>query len=113
MPLSKTAYQGLRAVAEWNPHGAKMLYSILKETPDWVKYKDDPYGPLGLILFGVANRTDLGKGVSIPVKQPPFPDEYLETCTVFGDEWKQRLFTKSELADALGQILNLTDENGA
>jgi hypothetical protein len=89
-----------------------LLYTILRETPDWVKYKADLYGPLGLILFGVQNRAELGSGVSVPVKQAPFPNANLSACKLFGDEWNQRAFTKSELADAIKQILGET-RNGA
>lgn len=105
MPLSEVAYRGLRAVVQWNPYGAQTLYAILRETPNWVKYKDDPYGPLGLVLRGVGARRDLGNGVSIPVKLEPFPDKHLDACKAFGDEWNQRRFSKSELADAIERIL--------
>jgi hypothetical protein len=105
MPISEVAFQGLRTVVEWNPHGAKLLYAILRETPEWVKYKDDAYGPLGLILFGVQHHVDLGNGASVPVKQEPFPDAKLSACKKFGDEWKQKAFTKSELVDAVEQLL--------
>lgn len=113
MPMSEVAYQGLRAAVQWNPHGAKVLHTILSESPEWVKYKDDPYGPLGLILFGVQNRVELGNGVSVPVRSAPFPDEHLNICMMFGDEWKQRRFSKSELANAIERILGEGDQNGA
>ena len=56
MPLSEEASAGLWAAVEWNPYGAKELLAILREYPAWVKYKDEPYGPLSLLLFGVMPR---------------------------------------------------------
>jgi hypothetical protein len=47
----------------------------------------------------------ISNAVSVLVRLPPFPEERLADCKVFGDEWKQRKFTKEELANALEQIL--------
>jgi len=105
MPISEEALTGLRAAIEWNPYGAKVLLGILKEFPTWMKYKDDPYGPLGLILFGVAPHKQMTDGVILPVKSAPFPEDKLAACQVFGEEWKQRAFTKQELADSIEVIL--------
>ena len=104
MPISAEAFAGLRAAVEWNPYGARALLAILRETPAWVKYKDDPYGPLGLV-FGIPPRRWITNGISVPVKPKPFPEDDLAACKVFGDEWKQRRFTKRELADTIEKIL--------
>lgn len=121
MPMSARAYTGLKAVVEWNPSTAQFLLDILKEASHCVKYKDDLYGPLGLILFDGVIRKPIFDNISTPincptfpifynitvlVKLPPFPQEKLADCKVFGDEWKQRKFTKGELADALERILS-------
>lgn len=105
MPISAEAFAGLKAAVEWNPHGAQALLAILRETPSWVKYKDDAYGPLGLILFGVLPRKQIGNGFSTPFNPEPLPEDKLTACKVFGDEWRQRRFTKKELADAIEKIL--------
>ncbi len=106
MPMSDEAAGGLRAAVEWNPFGAYGLLAILRETPAWVRYKpDDRYGPLGFILFGVPPRKPIARGVSVPVKSPPFPEERLAECEVFGREWLERRFTKRELADAIEGLL--------
>ena len=106
MPISAEAYSGLKAAAEWNPNGAQALLAILREYPSWVKYKeDDLYGPLSLVLFGVMLRKQLGSGTSIPIESEPLSEDNLAACRTFGDEWKQRRFTKKELADFLEEIL--------
>ena len=106
MPFSSEALQGLETAARWNPHGARELLSILRETPQWVKYKkDDLYGPLGLVLFGVMPQRDLGNGISIPVKKQPLAPEALRLCEIFGEEWLQKRFSLAELADTIESIL--------
>jgi len=110
MPISADAMDGLYAAVQWNPEGARTLLAILREYPAWVKYKDDAYGPLGLILFGVAPRKRIGDGISIPIKPRPFPEDQFASCKVFGDEWKQRGFTKEELADCIQKILSELNE---
>jgi hypothetical protein len=105
MPISEEALTGLRAAIQWNPYGASVLLAILKEYPRWMKYKDDLYGPLGLILFGVAPHRRIANSISVPVKTAPFPEDKLAACQVFGEEWKQRAFTKQELADRMEAIL--------
>jgi len=105
MPISEQALAGLRAAIEWNPYGARELLAILKEFPAWMKYKDDPYGPLGIILFGVPPRKRIAPGVSVAVKTGPFPEDKLTACQVCGEEWKQRAFTKQELADSIEVLL--------
>ena len=121
MPMSAKAYAALKAVVEWNPSTAKFLLFLLKETPYLVKYKDDLYGPLTLLLIDDAIRKPLFQNISAQIKRgafrnldeigvfvklPPFPQEKLADCKVFGDEWKKREFTKQEFADALEQILS-------
>ena len=121
MPMSDRAYAGLKAAAEWNPSAAQLLLTIFKETPKWVKYKDDIYGPLGLILFNDVVRKPIFDGrntrnnpapipalnnITVLVKLPPFPTEKLTDCKVFGDEWKQHKFTKQEVGEALERILS-------
>jgi hypothetical protein len=121
MPMSAKAQAGLRAAAEWNPTAAKFLLYLLKATPQLVKYKDDSYGPLGLILIQDVVRKPLFQSLSAPIKRPafphldevgtyvklpPFPQENLADCKVFGDEWKQRKFSKKEFAEVLEQVLS-------
>lgn len=121
MPISSKAHAGLKAAAEWNPTAAKFLLYVLKETPQLVKYKDDLYGPLALILIHDVIRKPLFQSLSTPIKRPafphldeigtfvklpPFPQEKLADCEVFGEEWKQRKFSKKEFAAALEQILS-------
>jgi hypothetical protein len=60
-----------------------------------MKYKDDLYGPLSLPLIAQPARA-------------PFPAEYLPQCQAFGEEWRQRAFTKAEFRQALA--LALQDE---
>jgi hypothetical protein len=105
MPISEEALTGLRAAVEWNPYGARELLGILKEYPTWMKYKDNPHGPLDLILVGVAPRKRIAPGISLPIKAVPFPEDKLAACRVFGTEWKQHKFTKQELADSIEAIL--------
>ena len=120
MPMSTRAYVGLKAAVEWNPTAAQLLLSIFKERPQWVKYKDDAYGPLGLILVSdVVNKPIFDRSntqnkpstisvfnnITVPAKLPPFPQEKLADCKIFGDEWKQRKITKTEVADTLEKIL--------
>jgi len=119
--MSARAYAALKAVAEWNPSTAKFLMHVLKDTPHLVKYKDDLYGPLTLLLIDDVVRKPIFQNISVSakhpafsyldeistfVKLPPFPQEKLADCKVFGDELKQREFTKKEFADALEQILS-------
>ncbi|MGZ9223495.1 MAG: hypothetical protein ACXW4Q_15420 [Anaerolineales bacterium] len=121
MPISAKAYAGLKAAAKWNPTAAQFLFYLLKVTPQLVKYKDDPYGPLALILIQDVVRKPLFQSLSVPIKRlafphldeigtyvklPPFPQENLADCKVFGDEWKQRRFSKKEFADALEKVLS-------
>ena len=105
MPMSEEAFIGLRTAVEWNPYGARELLGILKEYPAWMKYKDNPHGPLDLILVGVAPRKWIAPGISLPIKTVPFPDDKLIACRIFGAEWRQRRFTKQELADSIEAIL--------
>lgn len=105
MPISEESLTGLRAAIQWNPFGAQVLLAILKEFPKWMKYKDDPFGPLGLILFGIEPHQKIVDGVIIPKKTAPFPEDKYASCLIFGDEWKKRKFTKQELADKIEVIL--------
>ena len=121
MPMSEKAYAGLKAVVEWNPSTAQFLLYLLKQTPYLVKYKDDLYGPLTLLLVDDVIRKPLFQNIDTPfkrrafphldeigtfVKLPLFPQEKLADCKIFGDEWKQRKFTKKEFADVLEQVLS-------
>jgi hypothetical protein len=116
MSMSARAFAGLKSVVEWNPSTAQFLLCILKETPHLVSYKDDRYGPLTLLLAEDVVRKPLFQSANTSifphlaeigtfVKLPPFPQEKLADCQIFGEEWKQRKFTKNELADALEQVL--------
>lgn len=121
MPMSARAYAALKAVAEWNPSTAKFLMHLLKDMPHVVKYKDDPYGPLTLVLIDDVVRKPIARKLSASArppafsyldeagtfaKRPPFPQEKLADCEVFGEEWRQRKFTKKDFADALEQVLS-------
>ena len=106
MPISGKAFEGLRAAIEWNPTGGQALLSILKEHPTWMKYKDDPYGPLGLMLYGVLPSKQIADRISILIKSKPFPEDKLVACKVFGDGWKGRKITKRELAEVVAKILS-------
>ena len=101
LPISKQALAGIEAAAEWNPHGARILLSILKEFPSWVKYKRDDYGPLSLILYGTNHRQELLPGVTIPVKSGRFPDEFVPAFKALGSEWRKHQISVAELAHAL------------
>ena len=105
MPISHEALDGIKAAVAWNPHGARVLLSILREHASWVKYQRDDYGPLSLILFGTAPRKDLAPGIDIPVKPSPLPDRLLPACMAFGREWNGRQITIAELADVLEKYL--------
>ena len=119
--MSVRAHAGLKATVEWNPSAPQFLLFLLKETPRWVKYKDDLYGPLGLILMNDVVRKPMFRikspanyiaspvfnhNATLVVKLPPFPQEKIADCEVFGNEWKERKFTRKELADAIEQILS-------
>jgi hypothetical protein len=119
MSMSAKAYSGLKAVAEWNPSTARFLLFVLKETPHFITYKDDLYGPLTLLLINDVIKKPLFQNMSAPppafphldeigtfVKLPPFPREKLADCKIFGNEWRGRKITKQEFADALEQILS-------
>jgi len=103
--MSEEAFVGLRAAVEWNPYGARELLGILKEFPSWMKYKDNPHGPLDLILVGVPPHKWIAPGVILPTKPVPFPEDKLPACRIFGNEWRQRKFTKQELADKIEALL--------
>jgi hypothetical protein len=105
MPLSPYARSGLRAAAAWNRTGALDLLGILRERPDWVAHKDDPYGPIHLIFNSSIRRRG-------GLKPEGFPVERLANCRAFGDEWAQRRFTKYELAAALEEVINELDRIG-
>jgi len=121
MPMSARAFAALKAVAEWNPSTAKFLMYVLKDTPYVVKYKNDLYGPLTLVLIDDLVRKPIARKMDAStrppafsyldeagtfMKRPPFPREKLADCEVFGEEWRGRKFTKKEFADALEQVLS-------
>jgi len=101
LPISKQALAGIKAAAEWNPYGARVLLSILNEFPSWVKYKRDDYGPLSLILYRTDHRQELLQGVTIPVKSGRFPDEFVPAFKAFRSEWRRHQISVAELALAL------------
>jgi len=84
-----------------------LLLSILKEFPAAVKHKDDPYGPLHLILSGGIPTKRVGdiEVIDKASVQAPFPESKLDECKAFGDEWKAHRFTKAELAEEIERIL--------
>ncbi len=99
MPLSSTAYVGLRAAIHYNPERAGSLLDALRSFPGAVKYRpENPYGPLTLMLTTVT-----GSLAKAPPK--PLPQEQLDACRVFNEEWLRHDYTKQELADAIQKIL--------
>lgn len=105
MPMSADAFVGVRAVVEWNPNGARLLLAILREHPEWVRSKDDPFGPLHLIQHAVAPMR-VGAGGRLVAADPlPFPVEQTAACERFGAEWRRREVAKGELADAVARAL--------
>lgn len=99
----------MRAAVTWNPNGARDLLAILREYPAWVKYKDDPFGPLHILLHPGSHRRQIIKEISVPVKPASFLDDKLVDCAAFGAEWRQRKFSKGELAKAIEAILIESD----
>ncbi len=54
MPMSASAYEGLRAAVAYNPLRAREFLDIMRSFPAMVKRKpDDDYGPLILMLSAV------------------------------------------------------------
>jgi hypothetical protein len=72
MPMSAKAYAGLKAVAEWNPSTARFLFYLLRDTPHLVKYKDDLYGPLTLLLIDDVLRKPIFHNISAPINPHDF-----------------------------------------
>ncbi len=105
MPISQRALEGLAAAVRWNPNGARALLAILREHSGWVKHKDDKYGPLGVVLFGVTRRKEVAPGVTVPTGAPPMSEQSLAACEALGKEWKEGSFSVLELANALDDIL--------
>ena len=107
MPMSQEAADGLRAAVEYNPAAARYLMDILRSLPIGVRYKkQDRYGPLAMMISAFPQTMQITRNISLPVKNPrPFPQEKLELCETFNEEWLQQHFTKQELADAIEQIL--------
>ena len=100
MPMSATAYEGLRAAVVYNPQKAREFLGIMRTFPAMVKRKPgDAYGPLILLL-----KTQPGRPL---VVSPPdaLTERQWAACRVFNDEWLRRKFTKRELADAIEAIL--------
>lgn len=85
-----------------------MLLSTLEGFPEAVKHKDDPYGPLHLILSDPIPVKQVGNVQTIDKSsaQAPFPKSKLEDCKIFGDEWKAHRFTKAELAAEISRTLS-------
>jgi hypothetical protein len=113
MSLSERAHAGLAAAARWNPHGARSLLAILREHPAWVRHKDDRYGPLGVVLFGVGRRKEVAPGIAVPADGPPISEEALADCEALAREWMRGDFSVKELADALEELLRSTNGRGA
>lgn len=106
MPISKKAMKGLRAAVQYNPYGAKFMLGALTDFPEFVVYKDDPFGPIELII-----NVDLQGSGSYPrsKKHPPghpFSKEYIRLFETFGKEWKNKQISKEELRDALQRFLD-------
>ena len=104
MTMSTEAAAGLHAAVRWNPYGARILLGVLQQFPAHVRHKPDPYGPLHLIL----NEVELlawTDGEPTPIDGKPLPKEALTRFEAFGSEWRQRRFTKHELAEAIAAAL--------
>ena len=111
MTMSANAVAGLHAAVGWNPYGARILLGILRQFPAHVMDKPDPYGPLHLIL----NEVELlawRDGRPVPIDREPLPRDTLARFEDFGSEWRQRRFTKVELADAIEAALAGTMAGG-
>jgi len=106
MPLSPKSFKALKTAVQWNPHGAYELLTILLEYPGLVKYKNDRYGPLGLIISATIPRDQIVPGLTIPRKSKPFPEEILPSCELFAEEWRARKFSKTELTEAIEGLLS-------
>jgi len=111
--ISDEALQALKAATRWNPYGARALLSILKEHPGWVKYKRDEFGPLTLILKAVPHRRMVVPGVEMTYRPGVFPEALIPACGQFGAEWRNRRFTKAELAQAIELILRESSHDDA
>ncbi len=105
MPISAEALTALREATIWNPTGGRALLAALNEHPDWVKYKADEFGPLHLILDAIPPRKPAGPGLDVPYRPQPFPEAVIPACRHFGQEWRERRFSKTELALELHHIL--------
>jgi len=100
MPMSASAYEGLRAAVAYNPNRAREFVDVMRSFPAMVKRKpDDEYGPLILML-----RTQPGRPLVASL-----PDLLTEqqriACRRFNEEWLRWDFMKRELADAIESIL--------
>ncbi len=106
MPISHRAREGLVAAALWNPEGARTLLAILREHPEWVKHKDDTYGPLGVVMFGVGRRKEVAPGITVPTSGSPMSEDALAACEALGKEWMEGSLSVPELANALEEVLS-------
>ena len=104
MSMSPRAFEGRIAAVKRNPYGAKYLLNILREHPEWVKYKDDEYGPLAVVLFWITQSVSSIGATKHPLA-PLFPKNMLEACRQLAQEWRSKEFTKSELADLIESII--------
>lgn len=100
MPMSASAYEGLRAAVAYNPRRAREFVDIVRSFPAMVKRKpDDEYGPLILML-----RTQPGSPL-VASSPTLLTEQQRSACRRFNEEWLRRDFTKRELADAIESIL--------
>ena len=106
MPLSPKSFKALKKAVQWNLHGAYELLVILLGYPGLVKYKNDRYGPLGLIIVATIPLEQIAPGLTIPRRSEPFPEEILPLCKLFAEEWRSRKFSKAELAEAIEELLS-------
>jgi hypothetical protein len=105
MAISDEALMALREATKWNPTGARVLLAALLEHPNWVKYKPDEFGPLHLILEAVPPRKQSAPSIDVPYRPDPFPEAIIPACRQFGKEWRERSFSKAELAHELERII--------
>ncbi len=100
MPMSATAYEGLRAAVVYNPLRAREFLDIIRSFPAMVKRKgEDEYGPLIFML-----RTQPGRPLA--ASSPGILSaRQRSACRQFNDEWRRHDFTKRELAGAIDAIL--------
>jgi hypothetical protein len=55
---------------------------------------------------GRFSNIEILNNITTVIKLPPFPEEHLVNCKVFGDEWKQHNFSKQEVVESPERMLS-------